>query len=287
MRVMNRSLAKFALLLTLAFALTGCMRIDRNVAIHGDGAGSYTLTIGFVKSAASAQGSQLAASMDTFGEQVISQGGATRRYDQGDFTYWAYTRSFSSIADLNRQVQRMPSVFQSVSATSGSLLPADQRNTYQFAEDSNGITSTFHVSGHMSLIYPQSITANLGSDAVQQLKNLRESISISMPGWYIQHSGGSVSGSTITYSVGYGQQTDIDASATILTLPTIIGLGVLLLIILIAAALWLRASRSAASRRPAPAFVASTPDAPTVPDIPTVDSPPSPPRDPGAPPPQG
>lgn len=287
MRVMRRYSATLALLLALALALTGCMRIDRSASINGDGSGSYTLTIGFVKSSATAQGGQVATSMDAFGAQIISAGGATRRYDQGDFTYWAYTSHFTSVAELNRQAQRMPGVFQSASSTSGSLLPADQNNDFSFSESSNGVIATFRVSGHMSLIYPSSVTSALGPSATAQLKNLRESISVTMPGWYIRHGGGSVSGNTITYSVGYGQKTTMYASATILTLPAIIGLGVLLLIILLAALLWLRASRSATPRRPAPAFVSPAPDAPTVPDIPTLETPPAPPRDASGPTPLG
>ncbi|MDE3230849.1 MAG: hypothetical protein KGO05_13300 [Chloroflexota bacterium] len=287
MPLIKRYSAMLALLLALAFALTGCMRIDRSVAINGDGSGSYTLTIGFVKSVATAQGGQVAASMDAFGAQIVNAGGSTRRYGQGDFTYWAYTSHFTSVADLNRQAQRMPGVFQRVSSTSGSLLPADQNNNFAFSESSNGVIATFRVGGHMSLVYPPSVTSALGPDATAQLKSMRESISVSMPGWYIRHNGGSVSGNTITYSVGYGQRTTIYASATILTLPAIIGLGILLLILIIAALLWLRPSRSAAPHRPAPAFVPATPDAPTIPDIPTAETPPSPPRDASGPTPLG
>ena len=37
----------FALVLMLVVALTGCVRIDRNIHVNDDGSGTYALTIGF------------------------------------------------------------------------------------------------------------------------------------------------------------------------------------------------------------------------------------------------
>ncbi len=107
-RSTRRHPAALALLLGLAILLTGCMHVDRSITLNNDGSGSYTLTIGFSQQVMNAAHDQVTTSMNAFGEQVALQGGSVRRYDDAGYSYWAYTRPFKSIADLNTLVQQAP-----------------------------------------------------------------------------------------------------------------------------------------------------------------------------------
>ena len=46
MRAIKRHIASIGLLMVMALSLTGCIHLDRNVSLNGDGSGSYVMTIG-------------------------------------------------------------------------------------------------------------------------------------------------------------------------------------------------------------------------------------------------
>jgi hypothetical protein len=269
-----------ALLIALAVLLTGCMHIDRGVTLNSDGSGSYTLTIGFSQQVMSAANAPITTSMNAFGEQVAQQGGSTRHYDDSGYSYWAYTRPFKSIADLNTLVQQTPQS-SDVSDTTSKLLAVAQ-DSLSFSEQSGILGNSFHVTGHMSM-RPQSPTSGGVPPA---LKDMRESLSITMPGAISSHKGGVVHGNTVTYVIHYGEETDIDAvGGGFDTTPLLIGIGgaVIALLIIAALILWLRRRGAAERRRAAqrqenppafapvytppitPPFTSAGPDAPTVP----------------------
>jgi hypothetical protein len=286
----TRRPASVALLIALALLLTGCMHIDRSVALNADGSGSYTLTIGFSQQVMSAAGSQVNDTMTTFGDQVKLEGGSTRQYQDAGYSYWAYTRPFKSIADLNTMLQQTPQSTGGSNSTGNltNLIGAAQ-DTLAFSEQDGLLDNTFHVTGHMSMI-PQSGATGAVPLALQ---DMRESFSVSMPGAITSHKGGVTHGNTVTYVIHYGQATDIDVvgGGADLARLALIGLGaVLVALIIIAALLLWRRGRQRGQRQPTaqppaqgfapvytpaftPPFNSAAPDAPTVPATPSPDDP--------------
>ncbi|HEX8982063.1 MAG TPA: hypothetical protein VF792_04790 [Ktedonobacterales bacterium] len=276
MRSMLRSTAVVGLLLTLAFSLTGCVHLDRNVALNSDGSGTYTLTMGLSEQLVSMAGDQISTSMDQFGAKVKSQGGSYRHYDDTGYSYWAYTRPFKSIDELNQLAQESPQSGANLGA--GSSLPvaptSPSQDTLHFSQQSGFLTNTFHVTGHMSMVMPTPPpSADSGMpDVSQYLKDMRESFSITMPGSISSHKGGDINGNTVTYTVHYGEETDIDVVGgglnTALLLP--IGGGILVIVLLIVGGVifWrMRGGKHAEQPvvEPVPAFVPAGSDAPTMP----------------------
>ena len=271
MRAIKHYSTSLALLIALAISLAGCMHVDRSVTLNGDDSGSYTLTIGFSEQLISLASDQISSSMNSFGDKVKSQGGSYRHYDDTGYSYWSYIRPFKSVAELNQLVQELPQSGNSSSvAGSGSLPTSGQAESLQFTQQSGFLSNTFHVTGHMSMIVPLDTTNTGGIDVTPYLKDLRESFSVTMPGSITSHKGGVVSGNTVTYTVHYGEATDIDVVGgglnTSLLLPIGAGAGVVILLIIVGIMLWQRRrGRSVAPVAAASGFGAATPDAPTVP----------------------
>lgn len=279
MRSMLRSTAVVGLLLTLALSLTGCVHLDRNVALNSDGSGTYTLTMGLSEQLVSMASDQISTNMDQFGAKVKSEGGSYRHYDDTGYSYWAYTRPFKSIDELNKLAQETPQTGASPSADpslAGAPTPTSQ-DTLRFSQQSGFLSNTFHVTGHMSMVMPSTPSTDGMPDVSQYLKDMRESFTITMPGSISSHKGGVVNGNTITYTVHYGEETDIDVVGgglnTAMLLP--IGGGVLVALLLIVGGVifWRMRSGKRAKQpaaEPVPAFVAAQSDAPTVPGTDTL-----------------
>lgn len=277
------------MLVALAVSLAGCMHVDRNVTINSDGSGSYTLTIGFSEQLISLASDQISGSMNSYGDQIKGKGGSYRHYDDTGYSYWAYTSPFKTITQLNKLVKDMPQTSgvtpggsgfppsdgSGFPSTGGSGLPTSaSSDTLNFTEQQGTLSNTFHVTGHMSMVLPQGTTNTGGVDVSQYLKDLRESFSVTMPGSITSHKGGTVSGNTVSYTVHYGEETDIDVVGgglnTALLIPIGAGAGVVLLLIIaiIGFIIWQRRrGKNTAQVTPdaAPAFVAAAPDSPTTP----------------------
>lgn len=274
MRSMLRSTAVVGLLLTLALSLTGCMHLDRNVALNSDGSGTYTLTMGLSEQLVSLASDQISTSMDQFGAKVKSQGGSYRHYDDTGYSYWAYTRPFKSIDELNTLAQETPQTGTNASADPSlpSTPTLTSQDTLHFSQQSGFLSNTFHVTGHMSMVMPSTPSTDGMPDASQYLKDMRESFAITMPGSISSHKGGVVNGNTITYTVHYGEETDIDVVGgglnTALLLPIGGGILVVLLLIVGGVIFWRMRSGKRAEQpavEPMPAFVPAGSDAPTMP----------------------
>lgn len=282
MTKLKRYPAVVGLLLTLLLSLTACIHLDRSVTLNGDGSGSYLLTIGYSEQLVSLAGDQITSSMNGFGDTVRQQGGSYRHYEDTGYSYWAYTRPFKTIAQLNQLVQEAPQVGNGPAGAS----PASQ-DTLTFTEQPGFLSNTFHVTGHMSLVIPQSdLASSEGIDLTPYLKDMRESFAVTMPGSIISHQGGVVSGDTVTYTIHFGEETTIDVVGgdfdTTALLPLGIGLLVIiLLLVIVGALLWRRRTRARALAQreqpgaPAyapvytppftPPFMPAGPDAPTAP----------------------
>ncbi len=230
MRRVSRVAPLLALGLILALALSGCIHEDRSVALNGDGSGTYTLALGLSDQLLALGSNQISATMDQVGAQVKQDGGTYSKRDDGSYTVWTFARPFKSVADLN-------SLLQQPLTTSNPNSPAPtsaSTDSFHVSESSGLFTNSFHVTGHMSMVPtggqpPETNSGEIG----QMLKQMRESFAISMPGWITAHSGGSLSGNTVTYTVHYGEQTGIDVSSSALTAAGVASIagGLLLLIV--------------------------------------------------------
>jgi hypothetical protein len=283
LRSIKRPIASIGLLLVMALSLTGCIHLDRNVTLNGDGSGTYVLTIGINDQLLSLSGGQLTSSMDNFGDQAKQNGGSYRRYEDAGYTDWAYTRPFKSIADLNKLIQETPQSDGGLGAP-GASSPSGQ-DTISFSEQSGFLSNSFHVTGHMSMVFPTGSTDTGGIDVSSYLKDIRESFSVTMPGSISSHKGGVVSGNTVTYTIHYGEETDVDVVGsgfnTSVLFPLGAGAGVSLLALLavVGFIFW---RRNANRNRPAPQAVYAGVDAqspapssswsPTAPTIPSIPS---------------
>lgn len=287
MRRVSRIAPALALGLILALALSGCVHEDRRVSLNGDGSGTYTLALGLSDQLLALGSDEIGASMDQAGAQIRQDGGSYSKHDDGNYTVWTFSRPFTKIADLNAML-RQPLTTGSVGTGSASA----STDTFTVSESPGFFANSFHVTGHMSMTSPngQPPDANNGTVA-QMLKDMRESFAITMPGWISGHSGGTVSGNTISYTIHYGQQTSIDVSGGALTAAGIASIagGILLLLIVIAGVVLLlvlrrRSGGQAAAAISVPATVgvpysplsaaSYPPDAPTLASsFPTPDAP--------------
>lgn len=251
-----RYLARTGFLVALAVMLAGCMHVDRDIALNADGSGRYTLTIGFSQQLLKQQGDQINPAMDSFGAMVKQQGGSFRYYDDAGYTYWAFTRPFKTVGELNALIQDDPRASSVVG-----LVNAAQNNL-RVTEQSNLLGNTFHAAGFIHLEFPQNGTTPPPDPTY--FKDMRETVTITMPGAITSHTGGVVNGRTITYTVRYGETATIDVAsdggpnAGALALS---GAGAILILGLLTTggAMWMRRR----NKRAVP-FVASSPDAPTI-----------------------
>ncbi len=253
MSAIRRNLASIGLLVIMALSLTGCIHLDRNVSLNNDGSGTYVLTIGFNDQLLSLAGDQTTAMMNNFGDQVKKAGGSYRQYDDSGYTYWAYTRPFKSITDLNNFLGQAPQASSSSAGASGSGVSSSGSDTITFSEQSGFLSNTFHVTGHISLNIPSSSTDTGGADVSQYLKDMRDSFAVTMPGSITSHKGGVVSGNTVTYTVHFGEETDIDVAGSALNTTTLIPIGTggaLLLLAVGGFIIWIWRRRSASPNQP-------------------------------------
>lgn len=248
------------------------MHMDRSVALNSDGSGSYTISIGFSEQMVAMASDQLSTSMDKYGAKVKQQGGTYRHYDDTGYSYWAFTRPFKSVQELNSLVQQTPDAGTNVPSSS-SLPVSSGQDTLAFSEQSGFLSNSFHVTGHMSMAATPGVDTNTGGiDLTPLLKDMRETFAITMPGSITSHKGGVVNGNTVTYTVHYGEQTDIDVVGgglnTALLLP-IGGVALLVVLALVGFFLWRsrRGKRVEQGEAREPALVAAAHDAPTVPEF--------------------
>ena len=247
MRNPRRIVATVSLLALLAFILSGCIHEDRAVNLHSDGSGTYTFTLGLNSQLVSLAGDDFAQSMNDFGEQLKKEGGSYRHYDQDGYSNWAYTRSFKSIDELNTQLTEVPQTNTGTTPT-----PATT-DTFKVTQQGNFLVTTFHVTGAMSLVIPDTDDQNLDQTTKDLLKDARESFSVTMPNWVTSHQGGTVNGNTVTYTIHLNEQATIDVvGGGVNSIVYPIGGGVIVLLLLVAALLVLLLLRRRRVDAPAP-----------------------------------
>jgi hypothetical protein len=204
----------FVLLLALVVALSGCVRIDRDIHVNDDGSGTYALTIGFKRDLATAYGPALVNQMTEYGESVKAKGGTYGRTDDDTYTYWKFTRPFHTPDDLNQALANLPSV------TFGSSTLSSQ-DQLKLTENSGPFVNDFRLAGTISLI-PD---GQVNSTTQDLFKDAHNTLVITMPGMLTSHSGGTQSGNTITYTVGYAQTAEVNIASRAVNWKTVTPAG--------------------------------------------------------------
>jgi hypothetical protein len=251
MRPYLRRSALVAVLVTLAVLMSGCIHLDRDVGLNGDGSGTYTLSVGLSDQLMSLSSDQITQSMNQFGDKVKQQGGSYRHYEDSGYSYWAFTRPFKSVNQLNALLQETP---QSGNGTAAGGTVSAAQDTLTVTETPGVFTNSFHLTGHISMLAPSDSSTDTGGvDVSQYFKDAHESVSITMPGWVSSHKQGEVSGNTVKYTIHYNEQTDIDVAgggANPQALLLAITAGVLILVLIGAVAFWLVRRRRAGEAVP-------------------------------------
>jgi hypothetical protein len=211
---MRTRIAAVLLCLLLALSLAACVQADRTVVLHSDGSGVYTFTVGISDQMVTLGGSALVTNMDDFGTRAQQSGGSYTRYDANGFRYWKYVRPFHSVGQLNTFLTESPQTGSS--ATSPGVSPSDPRNILHVADDAGFFSTTFHVTGYLSLEIP-----NADQSTRDLLKNARLSVAVSMPNWVSAQRGGTLNGNTVSYAVSFGQSATIDVTGGGYNLPHI------------------------------------------------------------------
>lgn len=256
--------------LTLLVALSGCIRLDRDVQLQGDGSGTFTTVVGFSSQllAFDTTGS-IKQAFATCGNTFKTKGGSYRNYDNGDYSYWSFSLHFKTIADLNNLLQGKGGLGDcNLNSSSSTSTPTVSTDTFNVTQQSNFFSNTFHVTGHISFKSTTPSTNDGGSSAAL-LASARETFAVTMPS-ISTHKGGTQANNTVTYTLHYGDESDIDVTGSGTTAAagfTFAGGAVIVLLAGAGAAFWFLRRRSA-SAGAVPSPVASTPIPPL--DVPLV-----------------
>jgi hypothetical protein len=227
----RRAFAMAGLGLTLILLLTGCMRVDRQFRLNGDGSGSYTLTLGFREPTSGDPDSvsdKVVIPLNAFADHVQATNGSVTRYEDQGYAYWTFTRPFTAVAEANALLQEDPRQYDPNHS------PVLYRDSLHVARETRFLSTVFHISGAISLVDVLN-NAQSWSDATERL-------TITMPEGIISATGGARQGESVTYTIHYNESTQIDvvgrvsdSQNTLGAAPLIVGgaLGVLAVALLV------------------------------------------------------
>jgi hypothetical protein len=196
---LRRFLAAVVLPLTLALLLSGCMSVERQFRLNGDGSGRYTLTLGFREPATGDPDSvseRVVVPLNAFADHVHATGGSTTRNEDQGYAYWTFTRPFTSVEEANTFLQEDPRQYDSNNT------PVLYHDSLHVTREARFPSTVFHISGTISL-------ADLLGNA-QAWKDATEQLTITMPEGIISATGGARQGESVTYTIHYNESAQID-----------------------------------------------------------------------------
>jgi hypothetical protein len=192
-------LAALSLPLTLALLLSGCMSVERQFQLNGDGSGSYALALGFrepTNGDPDSVSDKVTVPLNAFADHVHATGGSTTRNESQGYAYWSFTRPFTSVAQANTFLQEDPRQYDSNNT------PVLYHDSLHVTRETRFPSSVFHISGAISL-------ADLLGNA-QAWKDATERLTITMPAGIIAATGGARQGESVTYMIHYNESAQID-----------------------------------------------------------------------------
>lgn len=242
LHTVRRTLPVVALFCVLALTLSGCVHVDRSVKLNSDGSGSYTLNLGLSQQLVSLGGPSLVSQLDACEATEKARGASVSKYAQDAYTYWSLTWKFSNVSALNDLLRTAPRDCDTSGATAGATSSAT--DYFQVARHASGFTTSFHVTGQLNFALDSSVANN--PTYTQLLQDARESFAITMPGGISSHTGGTVSGDTITYTVHVNQVANIDVSSSAVNIAAVLPLigGAVVILIILGAMVYVYRKRS-------------------------------------------
>ncbi len=201
MRASSRFFPAVILAFILAVSLSGCMRVQRTLQVNRDGSGAYTLTIGFREPTPGNSASlnpSITTAMNAFADHVEKTGGASRRFEDQDYAYWTFTRTFSSATAGDAMLQDDPRRFDP------NATPILFHDSLHLTSATSPFGTSFHVKGTISLV---DFVGN-----AQNWSDATESLTITMPGGISAHRGGAHDGDSITYTIHYNEAATVDVT---------------------------------------------------------------------------
>ena len=247
-----RATARTIALCALAMLLTGCIKVDLNMELHGDNTVGGTMVFAVSRDLLALTGSsaddllgQITASAGPLPSGVRFQESA---YADDKFEGKTYT------------FQDVPIDAFSQGTTAGETISIKR------------VGDTFQVNGEIDLT--PAATGPLQPGAAQLAKDMELRIAITFPGPVSQRSGGTITGNTVTWTPAFGEKTEIQATGSAIESggngPMMwILLGLAILLVVVVALVLVRSRRSqvvpetrteTAATPPAPAPLAATDD---------------------------
>ena len=254
-----RGTARVIATCTLAMLMTGCVKVDLNMQLHGDNTVSGTMVFAVSRDLLALTGSS---ADDLLGQITASAGPLPAGV------------GFQQSAYADDRFEGKTYTFQDV--------PIDVFSRGTTAGESIAIQrvgDTFLVNGEIDLS-PAS-TGPLQPGAAQLAKDTELRIAITFPGPVSQQSGGTISGKTVTWTPVFGEKTEIRATGSAIgsgpgvLVWILIGLAILLVVVMVL--ILIRGRRNRVVREPDRGVGAAVPTPkPSTPTDPPMQPPPAP-----------
>ena len=247
-----RGTARVIAACTLAMLMTGCVKVDLNMQLHGDNTVSGTMVFAVSRDLLALTGSS---ADDLLGQITASAGPlpAGVGFQQSAYADDRFEGKTYAFEDVPIDV------FTRGTTAGGSI--AIQR-----------VDDTFQVNGEIDLT-PAS-TGPLQPGAAQLAKDMDLRIAITFPGPVSQHSGGTISGTTVTWTPAFGHKTEIRATGSAIgggghdaLLWVLIALAILLVVLVVLVLIRSRRKRSVLGAGQAAASATPAPRVPTDPPM--------------------
>jgi hypothetical protein len=224
-----RVAARLVATCTLAVLMTGCVKVDLNMQLHGDNTVSGTMVFAVSRDLLALTGSS---ADDLLGRITASAGPLPAGV------------GFQQSAYADDRFEGKTYTFQDV--------PIDVFSRGTTAGESVAIQrvgDTFQVNGEIDLT--RASTGPLQPGAAQLAKDMELRIAITFPGPVSQQSGGTITGTTVTWTPAFGEKTEIRATGSAIgsggpggLLWILIGLAILLVVVVALVLIRSRRSRS-------------------------------------------
>jgi len=211
-----RATARTIALCALVMLMTGCIKVDLNMELHGDNTVGGTMVFAVSRDLLALTGSS---ADDLLGQITASAGPLPsgvqfQESPYADDKFEGKTYTFHDV----------PIDAFSQGTTAGETISIKR------------VGDTFQVNGEIDLT--PAATGQLQPGAARSAKDMELRIAITFPGPISQQSGGTISGNTVTWTPAFGEKTEIQASGSAIgsggngpTMWILLGLAILLVVV--------------------------------------------------------
>ncbi|MDP9300014.1 MAG: hypothetical protein M3P43_03835 [Actinomycetota bacterium] len=248
-----RVTARVIAMCTLAMLMTGCIKVDLNMQLRGDNTVDGTMVFAVSRDLLALTGSS---ADDLLGQITASAGPLPSgvRFQQSDYADDRFEGKTYTFQDV-------PIDAFSQGTTAGETISIQR------------VGDSFQINGEIDLT--PAATGPLQPGSAQLAKDMELLIAITFPGPVSQQSGGTISGTTVTWTPAFGEKTEIRATGSAIggggrgaLLWILLGLAILLVLLVVLVLVRSRGNRVAPEPETGTA-TAPTPAPPAPTDTPT------------------